>query len=436
MKSFTTSSIVVPLYLLGNVKMQRASRSGSNISISEFKSVTDIHQELSLPNLTSLLQRPEKNYQPSPLVGQGAFQVNSNTFVHSNPTLTNRADMEEASTSEINQNKGTQRKIRRNPRLDTVSLNFSQESFERLDEMVNKVVQEESATDEIGPRTSLSDTSIAIKRKRGRPIKRGKKEGSPSNFQGSLAISLPKGTAKQNDLLDSIRVMINTTVTDTLADSSADLKAEFMSLKASVKQQIGTLAEKETRHHTELKVKVETDLASLSSKLSTIDTIKKDIEINGKLQDKFDKLECIHDAYQAVQSEKMTTLETTKQIHHNLMIERVTTCNQSIASFELEFAHGMEKAEIQRIKLDNLHKNFEEMMRRIEKLEQKVNEMPTNLDIIKEEFTKKTTEMAEMMTNAAKVIENVNKQEIPEEFQKVKNTCESNTEQLHQIQHD
>ena len=163
---------------------------------------------------------------------------------------------------------------------------------------------------------------------------------------------------------------------DSIAISSEEPKNEFTSLKKSVKQQISTLSEKETRHHTELKVKVESDLAS--TKLSTIDTIKKDIATNNsKIHVKLEQLEINHDAYQASQNEKLTTLESTEQLHHQLMIERVTTCDQSLANFEIEFARSVEKAEIQRLKLDDLQKSFEEMSRRMNKLETKMNYQPT-----------------------------------------------------------
>ena len=136
-------------------------------------------------------------------------------------------------------------------------------------------------------------------------------------------------------------------------------------------------------------------------------------------------------------NEKITALETTEQLHHQLLIDRVTTCDHSITNFELEFARSMEKAEIQRLRLDDLHKNFEDMSKRIDILEMKVNNMPPDIAIINDELAIKKTEMSDMLAKASTIMGNMSKQDVSsEEFNKVKITCASNAEQLNQIQHD
>ena len=91
---------------------------------------------------------------------------NSNTLIHTSPSLATRNSMDEASTSDSVPKKTTQRKTRRNQRLDAVSLNFSQESFERLDKMVGKITQEDTSVDDQCPTASVSDTSITSKQEK------------------------------------------------------------------------------------------------------------------------------------------------------------------------------------------------------------------------------------------------------------------------------
>ena len=143
----------------------------------------------------------------------------------------------------------------------------------------------------LSPTASVSETSITGKGKRGKNPKKNKKEESKQttvSSNQSIVSNEPIGTAKQYDLLESIRKMINTAITT----SSTELKSEFTSLKSTVKQQLTAISEKETRHHTELKTKFTSEMDKIQMKLKSFDNIRKDMEINTiKLHHKLDILE-------------------------------------------------------------------------------------------------------------------------------------------------
>ena len=124
--------------------------------------------------------------------------------------------------------------------------------------------------------------------------------------------------------------LVNTSVADSIKYSSAELKGEFASLKTTMKQQISTLSEKETRHYTEFKIKVQSDLTNLSDKLNTFGKIKVDIEANNqKIQNKLDAFETKPDEYQNAQNDRITEIETTELTHHKMVIYRVTNFEKS-----------------------------------------------------------------------------------------------------------
>ena len=81
--------------------------------------------------------------------------------------------------------------------------------------------------------------------------------------------------------------------------------------------------------------------------------------------------------------------------------------------------------------------NFEDMSKRMDIQEMKVNNMPTDIGTINDELAVRKTEMSAMLAKASTIMGNMSKEDVPsEEFNKVKITCESNVEQLNQIQHD
>ena len=119
------------------------------------------------------------------------------------------------------------------------------------------------------------------------------------------------------------------------------------------------------------------------------------------------------------------------------MIDRVTDFEESQRDFELEFAKGMEKAELQKGRLDAMQVKFDEMSQRTEHIQKKLDNIPDNLAKIGQDLAVQKNEFTDMMGKAKSILEKMeNSDTNSEELKKLKLTCETNSSRLDKIQKD
>ena len=111
--------------------MSHPRKSNSSLSLSEFMSATEIDTTTNFPGPNQLQRRASRDFLPSPLVGSHYELPNRNTIVHStqsSPSLT--TEIVTPDTLSIIELRKSLRKTRsKNPALDQISLDFSQESL-------------------------------------------------------------------------------------------------------------------------------------------------------------------------------------------------------------------------------------------------------------------------------------------------------------------
>ena len=87
----------------------------------------------------------------------------------------------------------------------------------------------------------------------------------------------------------------------------------------------------------------------------------------------------------------------------------------------MEFAKGMEKAELQKGRLDAMQVQFDEMSQHIDHIEEKLDNIPDNLATIGQDLAVQKNEFTEMNGKAKSILEKMeNSDTNSEELQKLK----------------
>ena len=312
--------------------MPRPRRSTSSLSLNEYLSATELETEFNFPVLRATQSRNSREYLPSPLVGPEFELPNRNTIIHStqsNPVLpTLPLSLFNQNKPTVAEKKGKKSKAKKNAVLDEVSLDFSQDSvtngsMEQTPEIEDGLSNTTCGTS--GPSPSGAKTK---KPQPGRPKKR------KDDSRDDLLESLPKGTSKQNDLLESMRLMINKTVAEAVTSSNNSIRDEIHALKDMVDTQVGelknsfntqiqSLSEKETRHHVESNINVKEELDKISTKITSFDRVQSELATaNNQLKSRLDNIDTISTKYRSEVNQKITTIEITEDRHYTIMETR------------------------------------------------------------------------------------------------------------------
>ena len=294
-------------------RMQRPTRSKSNISISEFKSATDLEVEIFPTNRSVLIESP-RNFQRSPLIDKNLELINRNTILHctqSSPSLTTPTQDNDKQKQPAAKNKSTKKGRKKNPVLDEISMDFCQDSM--------GISERASPSNEAGPSSETENCKGA--RPKTQPNTRGKRKlddvrKSFDSIENIPANQLPKSVNKQNDLLESMQVMINRTVVEAVEASSTSVREEINSLKANLNLQMKTLSKKVTRHHVETNLNVKGELDKISIKLTGLEHLKAQLESSNRaINNKIEHIEAIQSQAQTDTDEGISTLEITEDTH-------------------------------------------------------------------------------------------------------------------------
>ena len=307
-------------------KMHRPRRSCSNPSLNEFLSATDLQTDATFPLNQSLLSKTSRGYRPSPLV-RGEYEfLNQNTIIHctqSNPQIS----MAGSTTSEPDLNsiplKQQKKGRKKNPILDEVSLDFSQDASD-----ASLLAAESITLRNLGSPPVASGGAIL---KKTGPKGRKKKDEQQKNesIDSLVASQLRRSTVKQNELLESMRIMINETVAKVVESSSNAVRDEINSLKTSFNSQIKKLSDKETRHHIESSINVKEELEKINQKLSNFDELKNYVDSSlyhhenrlTKCEEKFETE--LNDF-----SDKLTALDVQESTHHKSISTKLNKFDQ------------------------------------------------------------------------------------------------------------
>ena len=147
-------------------------------------------------------------------------------------------------------------------------------------------------------------------------------------------------------MLESVRVMINCSVSDAVKDYSNKIQREIKALRSSFDSKLQSLSEKETRHHIETNMTTKEDLDTILKKIDTFDHLKQQMaEMNLNLEKKINDLEISQSDIQASLMEKFATLEVIEERHHTTTLGKINdleNCERALAQQNQE---NLEKTE-------------------------------------------------------------------------------------------
>ena len=259
---------------------------------------------------------------------------------------------------------------------------------------------------------------------------------SLENINASL---LPRNLNKQNELLESMRVMINTTVVEAVEASSVTVKEEINLLRTSFNNQIKTMSEKETRHHVESNLKVTDELEKITIKLTGLQELKSEVETSNKsIRTKIQQIEATQSQAITDTDERISTLEITEDTHFQSLHrkfneletkmkineEKINTMDERLSSYEerlkeLEFAMGKAAC------------NSNEIKERIRSM----GTTPEDYAKINKEIELKRENLVDLSTRAENLMKNLKDGMVTkEEFEKIRKVGVENTNRLDRVQ--
>ena len=189
------------------------------------------------------------------------------------------------------------------------------------------------------------------------------------------AQSLPKSTIKQNDMFESIRIMINKTVLAAIHSSSDVVREEIKCLKSTVdnqldeisslksvfKSQIQSLSDKEMRHHLESNLGVKEELTKITSKLEGMDHLKMEMtNMKGNLRRQMEELTRTSEESNSNRLEKITTMEVIEQNHHKIQIDRIEELDKSHRSLANQIKSSEDQSEIWEARIATLEHRIQQ----------------------------------------------------------------------------
>ena len=418
--------------------MQRPTRSRSNLSISEFKSATDLEIESYFPASRSVLADSPWSFQRSPLIDKNFEVVNRNTMLHctqSSPSLTTPTHDNEVPRPNISKGKTTKKGRKKNAVLDEISMDFCQD-FSQVG-----VTEGPSPNPEAGS-ANTSDTG-----KRAKPkilTTRGKKKAEEmkktiESIENIPANSLPKNLKPQNDLLESMRVMINKTVVEAVETSSNTVREEINSLRTSFNNQIKSLSEKETRHHVESSLNVRGELEKISNKLTGLEELKVQFETSTQtIKNKLEKMEAVQLLASTDTDERISTLEITEDTHFKLLC-------QGWNDLEMRMQANDEKTQTMGDRISSWDERLEELEAAMKKavddcdmVKQNMKTMgstPADYAQLTKDIEMKRTSLIELSTTAEKLMDKMKDGMVEKnEFERVRSVGAENTNRLDRMQ--
>ena len=415
--------------------MQRPTRSRSNLSLTEFKSATDIEVESYFPANRSTLVDSPRSFQRSPLVDKNLELVNRNTVLHctqSSPSLTTPTHDNDGSKPSTSKAKSTKKGKKKNQILDEISMDFSQDSV--------GVSEGLPLNSECGL-TVITDTSKGAKQK---TQTRGKKKmdetfkpvESIENIPTNL---LPKTAKQQNDLLESMRVMINKALIEAVETTSNTVREEITLLKNSFNNQIKSLSEKETRHHVESNFNVKGELEKISNKLTGLEDLKVQFDSSTKsIKSKLEKMEAIQSQAITDTDERISTLEITEDTHFKLLCQRCTDLETRLQMNEERTQTLGDRVSSWDVRLKELEAAMRKAVGDCENVKENMKSMSTTADDyakLTKDIEAKRAGLIELSTTAEKLMDKMKDGMIEkDEFEKVRTIGVENANRLDRMQ--
>ena len=450
------------------------------ISIAEYVSASDLNPDI-IPapgGSRQLPRRGSREFVPSPLLGSHIALSNSNTIVHDSQSTPNiRLESNIMSENSIAPKRGRGR-AKKNPILDEVSLNFSHDSLELLNEMVDKIITDDQppTSTELEDQNDIPSTSKAQQPKGRKKKETVKKSESLERLPGSnTSLSSPKNI-KQSDLLESMRLMINKTVGDAVESATKKLHYDLQTMQATFNVQIAKMSDKETvgiaveaatkklqedlqamqvtfnvqiakmsdketRHHLESQFTAKEDKDSITAKLTGLEELKPKIqEIQNKMESRLNEMETRLESFQNFHDERCTAIEITEERHFGATMDRLTGLENSQRNLSKTFAESNSQFETWQSKITDLESTMKEAKLNISQLEEKMtrlNSLPPDLEKLNEEMADKKDGLQDLMVKAESLIEKLSNGETQNaDFDRVKSNTESNTICLDKIQKD
>ena len=292
----------------------------------------------------------------------------------------------------------------------------------------------------------VSAQSSVSKPKRGRPTKNNKKKDDETHVDcpdtgsnTSLSMSLPKSKIKENEFLESIRTMINITVTESVALASSYLRDEIHQMRPSFDSKIEQLSEKETQHYVESGLEVRGELDKIRGELSPISELKRHIEsVLLNLNTQLEAVENKQLAMNTIMEEKIITVQVMEEKHYSATLDRLNDQEKSQRSLSKSLAEILVKDELLDTKIVELEKIIATSHIEIISLREKIDSLPKipdNIAGLGEDLEAKKESLVALQVKATTIVEQL--QSVPnnqEELAKVKTKGEENSDRLDRIQ--
>ena len=315
------------------MRKAKGSKSDSNISISEYISASDLNPDI-VPLHVGLRRQPSRTsreFFPSPLIGSDISLPKRNTVVHasqSNPNL--RLESLDMPGPATKKGKG---RGKRNPVLDEVSHDFSQESLDTMNNIVDKITFEEEYNE---PSTSTESPGTSLPTQQGQQPKQRRKREQPKRndsldrLSGTSLLSSSSRTVKNNDMLESMRLMINKSVSEAVESATRKLHNDLQAMQTTFNSQISKLSDKKTRHHLENQITAKDDKESITAKLISLEELKPQMqEIQKKMESRLTEMESRLESFQNLHDERCTSLEIVEERHYGITINKLTGLENS-----------------------------------------------------------------------------------------------------------
>ena len=228
-----------------------------------------------------------------------------------------------------------------------MSNNFSQESVDILKDLtgsLSTVENIENEPDENEPSTMTNKPTTTRGRK-----KKNENKGEANDGRASPTTSTSSSklfASRQNDLLESIRVMINKTVGEAIESSTRKIHEDINTLKTTLNTRIDNMSEKETRHHLEATQIAREDKEGILTKLASLEDLKPQMQsIQTRMEKKMDEMENRLNMIQTTINDRCSTIEITEDHHHKLTMDRMLTLEKSQRSLAENYSKNSQEVE-------------------------------------------------------------------------------------------
>ena len=419
--------------------MPRPRKSTSSLSLSDFMSATDLDVDTTFPPVSLPARRATRDYLPSPLVGPDFELPNRNTIVHatqSSPSLLTLPPEAIPPVTDIHPKQVRKARMKKNTALDGASFDFSQDS-----------ISQDGPTIESGSATAKDPVEGPAPKPKRQPRNKKKDEvGNKERAESSNTNPSARGTWKESEMLESMRVIINKTVAEAINSANISVHDDIKSLKTTVnnqlnemstmktgfKNQIQALSEKETRHHLESNVGVKDELVKITHKLNGMNEIRDEMaNLSGVLGKRMDDFECQINKQQELMLEKITTIEILEGKHHSEQLEKLTDMELSHRSLASRIKTTEDRCDEWEQKSLRITEKLTSHETKLASINEKFEKLPEMMNNHEEEISKQQAKFDELSSKAEKMMDKMEKAAIStEEFEKVKSTGEQNTGRL------